>query len=143
MINFSGIANKSNLFALTTNSKSKDKNVATAEIKSNVISYNNYELSNNIAAMKSQIEQDNIKFNDNFLNNIQYLNAHAAMGMHKSADKNIFVSADAFKKEPTEFLKSASLSQKLEYIDNMTDDVTKGLVSISAQYNSKLNALYA
>lgn len=143
MINFSGIANKSNLFALTTNTKSQDKNASPAEVKSSVVTYNNYELSNNVAAMKSQVEQDNIKFNKNFLSSIQYLNAHAAMGMHKNSDNNIFVSAEAFKKEPTEFLKSASLSEKLEYIDNMTDDVTNGLVSIAEHYNTKLNTLYA
>lgn len=143
MINFSGIANKSNLFALTTNTKSQDKKTTSSEIKSQFVSTANYELSNNVVAMKTQVEQDNIKFNKNFLSNINYLNAQAAVGMHKSTDSKVFVSAEAFKKEPSEFLKSASLREKLEYIDSMTEDVTNGLIAINEQYNTKLNTLYA
>lgn len=143
MINFSGIANKSNLFALSTNTKSQDKKTASTEIKSQLVSTSNYELSNNVAAMKTQVEQDSIKFNKNFLSNINYLNAQAAVGMHKSTDNKVFVSAEAFKKEPSEFLKAASLREKLEYIDSMTEDVTNGLISINEQYNTKLNTLYA
>lgn len=143
MINFSSVANKSNLFALSTNAKSQDKKSASTEIKSQFVSNVNYELSNNVAAMKNQVEQDNIKFNKNFLSNINYLNAQAAVGMHKSTDSKVFVSAEAFKKDPEEFLKSASLREKLEYIDSMTNDVTNGLISITEQYNTKLNTLYA
>ncbi len=140
MINFSGIANKSNFYSLSTSVKSQEKNATPA--KQPIVSYENYELSSNVAAMKTQVAQDSIKFNQNFLSNIQYLNAQAAVGMHKSADSRVFVSAEAFRKEP-EFLKSASLSEKLEYIDSMTDDVTNGLMSIAEQYNTKLNTLYA
>ena len=69
MINFSGIANKSNLYSLSTSVKSQEKNATPA--KQTIVSYGNYELSNNVAAMKSQVAQDNIKFNQNFLSNIQ------------------------------------------------------------------------
>lgn len=141
MINFSGIANKSNFYSLSTNVKSQEKNATPAQKQ--VVSYGNYELSNNVAAMKTQVAQDNIKFNQNFLSTIQYLNAQAAVGMHKNTDGKVFVSAEAFRKEPSEFLKSASLSEKLEYIDSMTEDVTNGLMSIAEQYNTKLNTLYA
>lgn len=140
MINFSGISNKSNFYSFSTSAKAQEK--TETPVKAQITSYGNYELSNNVAAMKSQVAQDNIKFNKNFLSNIQYLNAQAAVGMHKNADSKIFVSAEAFRKEP-EFLKSASLSEKLEYIDSMTEDVTNGLASIAEQYNTKLNTLYA
>mgnify|MGYP004553476133 CR=1 FL=1 len=141
MINFSGISNKSNFYSFSTGAKPQEK--TETPVKQQIISYGNYELSNNVAAMKTQVAQDNIKFNKNFLSTIQYLNAQAAVGMHKNADSKVFVSAEAFRKEPTEFLKSASLSEKLEYIDNMTEDVTNGLASIAEQYNTKLNTLYA
>lgn len=143
MINFSSVSNKANIFSLSTGSQAKAKSNNSAKAQSNVVSFGNYELSNNVAVLKSQVKANNINFNQKFQKNIQYLNAQAAVGIHKQVDGKIFVSTDAFKSEPKEFLKSATLSQKLEYIDSMTEDVANGLMAISEQYDSKLNTLYA
>lgn len=143
MINFSTVSNKANIFSLSTGAQAQSKSTDSAKIQPQVVSFGNYELSNNVAVLKSQVEASNISFNQKFQKNIQYLNAQAAVGMHKQVDGKIFVSTDAFKSEPKEFLKSATLSQKLEYIDSMTEDVTNGLMAIAEQYDTKLNTLYA
>lgn len=150
MINFSAISNRANIYSLSTGVQAQAKQTEATKAQTQIVSAGNYELSNNVAAMKSQVAASSINFNQNFLKNIQYLNAQAAVGMHKQVDGKIFVSTDAFKSEPTEFLKSATLSQKLEYIDNLSKDKegSNGLMYFKNENNeqnsgSKLNLLYA
>lgn len=101
----------------------------------------------NTSAIKAQVA--NVKLNQNFYNNIQYLNAQASVGMHKQVDGKIFVSTDVFHSIKNEKITVSSLLNRLNNIDNLAKDRngSQSLLYTKAKKkqdsDSKLQKLYA
>lgn len=101
----------------------------------------------NTSAIKAQVAD--VKLNQNFYNNIQYLNAQASVGMHKQVDGKIFVSTDVFHSIKNEKITVSSLLNRLNNIDNLAKDRngSQSLLYTKAKKkqdsDSKLQKLYA
>lgn len=101
----------------------------------------------NSSAIKAQVAD--VKLNQNFYNNIQYLNAQASVGMHKQVDGKIFVSTDVFHSIKNEKFTVSSLLNRLNNIDNLAKDRNGSQSLLYTKANkkqdsdSKLQKLYA
>jgi hypothetical protein len=148
MIRFSTISNTNSFSTLSSRVQTQEQ---TSSVASTRVSLGNYELSNNVAAMKSQVAANNIKFNSNVTNSIQYLNAQAAVNTLKQVDGKIFISSDMFKSEKTNFDTKSNLQTILNNIDNTKKDKNGSNALMYFQQNkkdneqkeTKLNLLYA
>lgn len=77
----------------------------------------------NTAAMKAKIAASDINFNQNFYNNIQYLNAQASMGIHRQVEGKISVASDVFAmNEQSSKITVSELQNRLNNIDNLAKD---------------------
>lgn len=122
MINFSAISAINTATARTVNTNVQTQ-ANEAQQQKAVFKFSSFEQTNSIAAMKNQAAISDIKFNNNFYNSIQYLNAKAATGIHKQVDGKIFISTDVFKTfSEKSKLNTTGLQKKLNIIDNFAKD---------------------
>ena len=122
MINFSAITAINTAAARTINTNVQAQANEVQQQKA-VFNFSSFEQTNSVAALKNQAAISDIKFNNNFYNNIQYLNAKAAAGIHKQVDGKIFIASDVFQSVSTDNkLNTTGLQKRLSDIDNLAKD---------------------
>lgn len=122
MINFPAITAVNTSIASTRVQAQTQPQAQSANVQTPVVNFTQSNSTLGLAAMRAQVEASDIQFNQNFYNNIQYLNAQASLGIHKQVDGKIFVSSDMFTQEQAAKLTVSDIQRRLDNIDNLAKD---------------------
>lgn len=123
MINFPSITSVNTVYS--SNVQTQAQQAQTANLQTSVVDNTRLSENNllNTSAMKAQIAASDINFNQNFYSSIQYLNAHASLGLHKQVEGKIFVASDVFAMNEKGSNSTVSqLQNRLSNIDNLAKD---------------------